>query len=198
MFLRNGWLYTGDIAKMDEDGYFYIVDRKKDMVIAGGFNIYPTNIEKVIKEHPEGVGRSGGGHPRSSIAARRSRCGSCPKPGETLTEQEVIDFCKKNLAKFEVPTAVEFRKELPKTMVGKVLRRMLVEEEKKKAQQRQDLVRRSQFAHRLASLRNTQSELARRRGRMRSSGPDLSQAGWRGRRADRAEIESPWRRRPKQ
>jgi long-chain acyl-CoA synthetase len=131
--LRNGWLYTGDIAKMDADGYFYIVDRKKDMVIAGGFNIYPTNIEKVIKEHPKVLDVAAAGIP-DPYRGETIKVWIVPRPGETLTEQEVIDFCKKELAKFEVPRAVEFRSELPKTMVGKVLRRMLVEEEKKKAQ----------------------------------------------------------------
>ena len=131
--LRDGWLYTGDIAKMDEDGYFYIVDRKKDMVIAGGYNIYPTNIEKVIKEHPKVFDVAAAGIP-DPYRGETIKVWVVPKPGETLTEQEVIDFCRKELAKYEVPTAVEFRSELPKTMVGKVLRRMLVEEEKKKAQ----------------------------------------------------------------
>ncbi len=131
--LKDGWLYTGDIAKMDEDGYFYIVDRKKDMVIAGGFNIYPTNIEKIIKEHPKVFDVAAAGIP-DPHRGETIKVWIVPKPGETLTEQEIIDFCKKELAKFEVPTSVEFRKELPKTMVGKVLRRMLVEEEKKQAQ----------------------------------------------------------------
>ncbi len=131
--LRDGWLYTGDIARMDEDGYYYIVDRKKDMVIAGGFNIYPTNIEKVIKEHPNVLDVAAAGVP-DKYRGETIKVWIVTKSGETLTEKEVIDFCKQNLAKFEVPTAVEFRPELPKTMVGKVLRRMLVEEEKKKAQ----------------------------------------------------------------
>jgi long-chain acyl-CoA synthetase len=131
--LRDGWLYTGDIAKLDEDGYFYIVDRKKDMVIAGGFNIYPTNIEKVIKEHPKVLDVAAAGVP-DKYRGETIKVWIVLKPGETLAEKEVIDFCKQNLAKFEVPTAVEFRQELPKTMVGKVLRRMLVEEEKKKVQ----------------------------------------------------------------
>jgi long-chain acyl-CoA synthetase len=131
--LKNGWLYTGDIAKMDEDGYFYIVDRKKDMVIAGGYNIYPTNIEKVIMEHPKVFDVAAAGIP-DPHRGETIKVWVVPKPGETLTEQEIIDFCRKELARYEVPTAVEFRSELPKTMVGKVLRRMLVEEEKKKAQ----------------------------------------------------------------
>jgi len=131
--LKEGWLYTGDIAKMDEDGYFYIVDRKKDMVIAGGYNIYPTNIEKVIKEHPKVFDVAAAGIP-DPYRGETIKVWVVPKPGETVTEQEIIDFCKKELAKYEVPRSVEFRTELPKTMVGKVLRRMLVEEEKKKAQ----------------------------------------------------------------
>jgi long-chain acyl-CoA synthetase len=131
--LRNGWLYTGDIARMDEDGYFYIVDRKKDMVIAGGFNIYPTNIEKVVKEHPKVLEVAAAGIP-DPHRGETIKLWIVPKPGETPTEQEIIDFCKKELARYEVPTSVEFRKELPKTMVGKVLRRFLVDEEKKKAQ----------------------------------------------------------------
>jgi long-chain acyl-CoA synthetase len=131
--LRHGWLYTGDIAKVDEDGYFYIVDRKKDMVIAGGYNIYPTNIEKVVKEHPKVFDVAAAGIP-DPHRGETIKVWIVPKPGETVTEQEIIDFCKKELAKYEVPTAVEFRTELPKTMVGKVLRRYLVEEEKKKMQ----------------------------------------------------------------
>jgi len=131
--LRKGWLYTGDIARMDEDGYFYIVDRKKDMVIAGGFNIYPTNIEKVIKEHPKVFDVAAAGIP-DPHRGETIKVWIVPKPGESPTEQEIIDFCKKELARYEVPTSVEFRTELPKTMVGKVLRRFLVDEEKKKAQ----------------------------------------------------------------
>ena len=103
------------------------------MVIAGGFNIYPTNIEKVIKEHPKVFDVAAAGIP-DPHRGETIKVWIVPKPGETLTEQEVIAFCKKELAKFEVPTSVEFRQELPKTMVGKVLRRMLVEQEKKKVQ----------------------------------------------------------------
>ena len=131
--LRNGWLHTGDIARMDEDGYFYIVDRKKDMVIAGGYNIYPREIEEVIKEHPKVFEVAAAGVP-DPHRGETIKVWIIVKPGETLTEQEIIDFCKERLAKFKVPRAVEFRQELPKTMVGKVLRRYLVEEEKKKAQ----------------------------------------------------------------
>jgi long-chain acyl-CoA synthetase len=132
--IRDGWLFTGDIARVDKDGYFYIVDRKKDMVIAGGFNIYPTNIERVLKEIPQILDIAAAGVP-DPYRGETIKVWIVVKPGQTLTEAEVIDFAKKNLAKFEVPTAIEFRNELPKTMVGKVLRRALVEEEKKKAKQ---------------------------------------------------------------
>jgi long-chain acyl-CoA synthetase len=130
--LRDGWLFTGDIARVDKDGYFYIVDRKKDMVIAGGFNIYPTNIERVLKEIPQILDIAAAGVP-DPYRGETIKVWIVVKPGLTLTEAEVLDFAKKNLAKFEVPTSIEFRNELPKTMVGKVLRRALVDEEKKKA-----------------------------------------------------------------
>jgi long-chain acyl-CoA synthetase len=130
--LRGGWLFTGDIARMDEDGYFYIVDRKKDMVIAGGFNIYPTNIERVMKEMPQILDVAAAGIP-DPYRGETIKLWIVVKPGQTLTEAEVLDFAKKNLAKFEVPTMIEFRTELPKTLVGKVLRRALVAEEKKQA-----------------------------------------------------------------
>ncbi len=125
------WLYTGDIAKMDADGYFYIVDRKKDMVIAGGYNIYPREIEEVIKENPKVMDVAAAGIP-DPHRGETIKVWLVLKPGETMTADEVKEFCKDKLAKFKIPTQVEFRQELPKTMVGKVLRRMLVEEEKKK------------------------------------------------------------------
>ncbi len=126
------WLFTGDIAKMDEDGYFYIVDRKKDMVIAGGYNIYPREIEEVIKEHPKVLDVAAAGIP-DPHRGETIKVWIVLKPGETMTAEEVKQFCQDKLARFKIPTHVEFRAELPKTMVGKVLRRMLVEEEKKKA-----------------------------------------------------------------
>jgi len=131
--LRDGWLYTGDIAKMSEDGYFQIVDRKKDMIIAGGFNIYPRDVEEVLYEHPkikEAV-VAGIPDPRRGETVK-AYC--VLKEGETATEEEIRDFCRDNMARYKVPTMVEFRSELPKTIVGKVLRRILVEEEKKKSE----------------------------------------------------------------
>ncbi len=131
--LRNGWLYTGDIARMDEEGYFQIVDRKKDMIIAGGFNIYPRDVEEVLFEHPKIKEAVVAGIP-DPYRGETVKAYCVLKEGETATEEEVVAFCKGKMAKYKVPTAVEFRPELPKTIVGKVLRRMLIEEEKKKAQ----------------------------------------------------------------
>lgn len=129
--LRNGWLYTGDIAKMDEDGYFYIVDRKKDMIIAGGFNVYPRDVEEVLYEHPKVKEAVVAGVP-DEYRGETVKAYVVLKGGQTATPEEIIEFCKGKMAKFKVPTQVEFRETLPKTMVGKVLRRVLVEEEKKK------------------------------------------------------------------
>jgi long-chain acyl-CoA synthetase len=129
--LRDGWLYTGDIARMDQDGYFQIVDRKKDMIIAGGFNIYPRDVEEVLYRHPKVKEVVVAGVP-DLYRGETVKAYIVLKEGQTATAEEIIDFCRQNLAKFKVPTAVEFRESLPKTMVGKILRRMLVEEEKKK------------------------------------------------------------------
>ncbi len=131
--IRDGWFYTGDIAKADEDGYAYIVDRKKDMVIAGGFNIYPRDIEEVLYAHPKVMEAAVAGI-RDPYRGETLKAYIVLKEGETMTEDEVIQYCKENLAPYKVPKLVEFRDELPKTMIGKVLRRMLREEEEKKAQ----------------------------------------------------------------
>lgn len=129
--LKDGWLHTGDMGYMDEEGYFYIVDRKKDMIIASGYNIYPREIEEVLYEHP---------------AVKEVVVAGVPDPyrGETVkayivlkectnfTEDELNKFARKNLAAYKVPRKYEFRDELPKTTVGKILSRQLVEEEKRK------------------------------------------------------------------
>jgi long-chain acyl-CoA synthetase len=130
--LKGGWLHTGDIAKMDEDGYFQIVDRKKDMILgAGGFNIYPREIEDVLYEHPKVKEVAAAGIPVAG-KGERVKVYIVLKEGETATEEEIIQFCRENMAPYKVPKFVEFRTELPKTMVGKILRRVLVEEDKKK------------------------------------------------------------------
>ena len=129
--LRNGWLYTGDLATMDEDGYFYIVDRKKDMVIVGGYNVYPREVDEVLLANPKiadavTVGISDG------MRGETLKAYIVPEPGETLTKADVVSWCRARLASYKVPRLVEFREELPKTIVGKVLRRALREEEEAK------------------------------------------------------------------
>ncbi|MCJ7806019.1 MAG: AMP-binding protein, partial [Clostridia bacterium] len=130
--IRDGWFYTGDIAKVDEDGYTYIVDRKKDMVIAGGFNIYPRDIEEVLYTHPKIMEAAVAGI-NDAYRGETLKAYIVLKAGETMTEKEVVEYCKINLAAYKIPKLVEFRAELPKTMIGKVLRRILREEEDEKA-----------------------------------------------------------------
>ena len=130
--LRDGWLYTGDISRMDEDGYFQIVDRKKDMILgAGGYNVYPREIEEVLYQHPKVKACAAVGVPVAE-KGERVKAFIVLKESETATEEEMIEFCRQNLAPYKVPKFVEFRDDLPTTMVGKVLRRVLLEEEKKK------------------------------------------------------------------
>lgn len=124
------WLFTGDIARMDESGYFYIVDRKKDMVLIGGFNVYPTNIEKVLMEH-EGVAEAavaGIPHPEKE-GQEALKAWVVRTKGATVTNDELITYCKEKLAPYEVPRRIEFRDELPKTAALKILRRELVKME---------------------------------------------------------------------
>jgi len=128
---EEGWLYTGDIAKMDEDGYFYIVDRKKDLIIASGYNIVPREVEEVLFEHPKVQEAIVAGVPHPT-RGETVKAYLVLKPGEVATEEEIIIFCKERLAPYKVPKMVEFRTELPKSAVGKLLRRVLVEEEKAK------------------------------------------------------------------
>ncbi|EKP95558.1 long-chain-fatty-acid--CoA ligase [Thermaerobacter subterraneus] len=129
--LRDGWLYTGDIATMDEDGFFRIVDRKKEMIISGGYNVYPREVEEVLYEHPKVLEAAVIGAP-DPYRGEMVKAFVVLKPGQTATEQEIIEFCRQRLAKYKVPRAVEFRSELPKTLIGKVLRRALLEEERQK------------------------------------------------------------------
>ena len=131
--LKDGWLYTGDVAKMDESGYFYIVDRKKDMIVASGYNVYPREIEEVLFEHPDvaeavaiGVADEYRGESVKAFVVKRS--------GARATEEDVLAFCKERLAAYKAPKAVEFREELPKSAVGKLLRRVLVDEERAKTE----------------------------------------------------------------
>ena len=127
--LKDGWLFTGDLAKMDEDGYFYIVDRKKDMIIAGGYNIYPREVEEVLYQHE---------------AVQEAAVVGVPDPyrGETVaaflvlkpeyqgkvSEKDIERFCRQNLAAYKVPRIIQFRESLPKSSVGKILKRELQKE----------------------------------------------------------------------
>lgn len=123
----DGWLCTGDIGLMMEDGYFRVVDRKKDMILVSGFNVYPNEIEDVIAEHPKVM-------EVAAIGIPSEKSGECVKvfiikKDKSLSEKEVIAHCRENLTGYKVPKFVDFRKELPKTNVGKILRRKLKEEE---------------------------------------------------------------------
>ncbi len=122
--LVDGWLHTGDIGQMDAEGYFYIVDRKKDMIISGGFNVYPRDIEEVFFEHPKVQEASAIGIPHST-RGEAVKVFIVLKEGLNATQDEMIAFCREKLAKFKWPTEVEFRTELPKSNVGKVLKKEL-------------------------------------------------------------------------
>ena len=122
--LRDGWLYTGDIGKMDEDGYFYIVDRKKDMIISGGYNVYPRDVDEVFYEHPDVQEACAIGVPHPT-RGEQIKVFVVLEPGKQATEQEMIDYCKERLAVYKLPTMIEFRQELPKSTVGKILRKEL-------------------------------------------------------------------------
>lgn len=127
--LKDGWLSTGDMAYMDEDGYFAIMDRKKDMIIAGGFNIYPREVEEVLYEHPAVQEAAVVGVP-DPYRGETVKAFIVLKKGKKVTEKELNAYCRERLAAYKVPRLYEFRSELPKTTIGKVLRRVLAEEEK--------------------------------------------------------------------
>ncbi|QAS53997.1 long-chain-fatty-acid--CoA ligase [Halobacillus litoralis] len=128
---EDGWFRTGDMGYMNEDGYFYIVDRKKDMIIAGGYNIYPREVEEVLYEHSEIQEAVIVGVP-DPYRGETVKAFIVKKQGSDITEDELNEYCRKNMAAFKVPRLYEFRNELPKTAVGKILRRTLIEEEKQK------------------------------------------------------------------
>ncbi|WP_298830475.1 AMP-binding protein [uncultured Planococcus sp.] len=124
----DGWLLTGDLGYMDDEGHFFIVDRKKDMIIAGGFNIYPREIEEVLYEHEAVQECVVAGIP-DPYRGETVKAYIVLKEGYNVTEEEFNTYCREHLASFKVPRIYEFRKELPKTAVGKILRRSLVDEE---------------------------------------------------------------------
>ncbi|MDQ1704264.1 MAG: long-chain acyl-CoA synthetase [Frankiaceae bacterium] len=128
VLLADGWLLTGDLAMMDEDGFFSIVDRKKDLVIAGGFNVYPTEVEAVVVSHPGVAECCVVGLP-DRYRGETVKAYVVVTPGVTLTEAEVREHCAAHLSAYKVPKIVEFRDDLPRTAIGKALRRLLVAEE---------------------------------------------------------------------
>ncbi|WP_100010252.1 long-chain-fatty-acid--CoA ligase [Lentibacillus sediminis] len=125
--LRDGWLYTGDIVYMDEDGYAYIIDRKKDLIIASGYNIYPRDVEEVLYAHSAVQEAVVVGVP-DEYRGETVKAVLVLKEGQAATAEDVIVYCREHIAAFKVPTQVEFRDELPKTNVGKILRRKIREE----------------------------------------------------------------------
>ena len=122
----DGWFHTGDIGYMDAEGYLYIVDRKTDMIIAGGYNVYPREIDEVLYEHPKVKEACAVGLP-DPYRGETVKAFIVPREGESLTEGEVVAYCKERLAAYKVPKTIEFMDELPKSIIGKVLRRKLKE-----------------------------------------------------------------------
>jgi long-chain acyl-CoA synthetase len=129
--LRNGWLYTGDIATVDPDGYVSIVDRKKEMIIVSGFNVYPREVEEALATHPAVMDAAAIGIPHP-IKGEEVKAFVVLKPGMTATADEIRAHCEKKLAPFKRPKEIEFRESLPKTLIGKTLRRQLAQEDKAK------------------------------------------------------------------
>lgn len=129
--LRDGWMYTGDIARMDDEGFFYIVDRKKEMILSGGFNVYPRDVEEVLYMHSKVQEAAVIGTP-DAFLGERVKAFVVPRAGTSPTPEEIIEFCRQRLVDYKVPTQVEFRDNLPKTLIGKVLRRVLIEEEQQR------------------------------------------------------------------
>lgn len=129
MVLRDGWLFTGDMARMDGTGKFTVVERKKDLIIAGGYNIYPREVEEVLYEHPKVLEAAVVGVPHE-YKGEAVKAFIVLKEGQSATREEIVEFCKERLAAYKVPKMVEFKEDLPKTLVGKILKRVLIEGEK--------------------------------------------------------------------
>ncbi|PFJ82082.1 long-chain fatty acid--CoA ligase [Bacillus cereus] len=134
--LQDGWLHTGDVGYMDEDGFFYVKDRKKDMIVASGFNVYPREVEEVLYEYEKVQEVVTIGVP-DPYRGETVKAFVVLKEGAECTEEELDQFARKYLAAYKVPKVYEFRSELPKTTVGKILRRVLIDEEKRKNEDEQ-------------------------------------------------------------
>ena len=132
---RDGWFHTGDIGYMDDEGYLYIVDRKTDMIIAGGYNVYPREIDEVLYEHPKVKEACAVGLP-DRYRGETVKAFIVLREGESLTESEVVAYCRENMAAYKVPKTIEFMDELPKSAIGKVLRRKLREIEMERRSKR--------------------------------------------------------------
>ena len=125
--LKDGWLYTGDVAVMDSDGYFQIISRKRDAILGGDYSVYPRDVEEVLYENSKVMEVAVVGVP-SAENRQKVKAFVVPRPGTHLSKEELLDLCRRRLEEYAVPWEIEFREELPKSFVGKVLRRMLVEE----------------------------------------------------------------------
>ena len=125
---RNGWLYTGDVAVMDADGFFKIISRKRDTIMAGEFSVYPRDVEEVLYENSKVLEVAVVGIKRKGWLSKKVKAYVVPQPGTNLSEDELMELCRKRLDEYAVPWEIEFRETLPKSFVGKVLRRMLTEE----------------------------------------------------------------------
>jgi len=130
--IRDGWVYTGDLGYLDEDGYLFIVDRKKDLIKPGGFQVWPREIEEVIATHPAVAEVSVAGVP-DEYQGEVGKAWIVLRAGQQITADEIKAYCRERLAGYKVPKHIEFRDSLPKTMVGKILRRELVAEETKRS-----------------------------------------------------------------
>lgn len=128
--LKNGWLHTGDIGRMDEEGFLTLVDRKKDMIIASGYNVYPNEVDGVLYDHPDVLEACTIGVP-DAYRGETVKIFVVPKPGASLNKEELIAFCRSRLAAYKVPRQVAIIDALPKSAVGKILRRKLRDGEEK-------------------------------------------------------------------
>jgi long-chain acyl-CoA synthetase len=125
--LRKGWLHTGDLARMDQDGFFYLVDRKDDLIISSGFNIYPGEIEEVLRKHPKVKDAAAVGVP-DRIKGQAVVAVIALKPGVEADKQELLKYCKDNMPDYRLPRAILFKEEIPRDPAGKILRRMVRQE----------------------------------------------------------------------
>jgi long-chain acyl-CoA synthetase len=128
VLMPDDWLLTGDVARMDEDGYFQIISRKKEMILAGKYQVYPRDVEEVLYEHPGVREVAVVGLQSMSDPGQRIKAYVVPRPGTNLSKDDLIAFCKRRLEEYAVPWDIEFREELPKSFIGKVLRRLLVQD----------------------------------------------------------------------